>query len=267
MYRFLPGSDRVVSAVPEGETFDAVVFMECSTPERAGTLAQRAAGIPLWVNIDHHVGNTGYGDLLCYAADAAAVGELVYPIVQLLAPTVNAAAAACLMTALLTDTGSFRYASVTPRTFALAAELVAAGAHPAEIYAEVYENRPPSALRLMGMALARLSVSDDGRVAWTVVTQEMLRDARAVMEESEGIVSALRALGGVVVAVLFKEEPDGIRVSLRARGPVRAHVIAEAFSGGGHAAAAGFTAHGPLDDVIRRTLEVVRRELGAPARP
>jgi bifunctional oligoribonuclease and PAP phosphatase NrnA len=267
MYRFLPGSDRVQSLVPGTETFDAVVFMECSTPERAGPLAPRAAGIPLWVNIDHHLGNTGYGDLLDYDAEAAAVGELVYPIVRGLTPAVSPAAATCLMTALLTDTGSFRYASVTPRTFALAGELVAVGAHPAEIYTEVYENRPPSALRLLGMALAHLAVSDDGRIAWTAVTQTMLRDAGAEMEQSEGIVSALRALRGVHVALLFKEEPDGIRVSLRARAGVRAHAIAGAFGGGGHAAAAGFTAHGALDDVIRRTLEVVRRELGAAARP
>lgn len=263
MYRFLPGSDRVQTLVPEGESFDAAVFMECSTPDRAGGLAERAAGVPLWVNIDHHLSNASYGDLIYYEVEAAAVGELVYPIVKILTPTIDAATATCLMTALLTDTGSFHYASVTPRTLALAAELVAAGARPAEIYAQVYENRPASALRLMGTALGRLALSDDRRVAWTVVTQAMLREAGATMDESEGIVSALRAIGDVQVALLFKEEPEGIRVSLRARGGVRAHVIAEAFGGGGHTAAAGFTAQGLLDEVVRRTLEVVHRELGA----
>ncbi len=266
MYRFLPGSDRVVRDIPEGAGVDAVVFMECSMPERAGGLAVRAAGVPLWVNIDHHVSNAGYGDLILYDPGAAAVGELVYPIVQALTPRLDAAAATCLLTALMTDTGSFRYASVTPRTLAIASELVAAGAHPAEIYTEVYENRPPAALRLLGMALSGLVVCEDGRVAWTAVTQQMLRDAGAAMEEAEGIVGALRALGGVQVAVLFKEEePLTFRVSLRGRGAVRAHVIAEAFGGGGHAAAAGFTAHGTLPDVVARTLEAIRRELGAAA--
>ncbi len=263
MYRFLTGSDRIVSEVPERTPFDAVVFMECSTPERAGALAARAAGVPLWVNIDHHVSNAGYGDLILYDATAAAVGELVYPIVRSLIPTLDAGTATCLLTALLTDTGSFRYASVTPRTLALAAELVAAGASPAEVYAEVYENRPIAALRLLGMALSRLAASEDGRVVWTAVTQEMLRESGAAMEESEGIVGVLRAVSGVQVAIVFKEEPDGFRVSLRGRGGVRAHVIAEAFRGGGHAAAAGFTARGTLDEVVRQTLEVVRRELGA----
>jgi len=263
MYRFLPGSERIQTALPPDAAFDAVVFMECSSPDRAGALAARAAGVPLWVNIDHHVSNSGFGDLIYYDATAAAVGELVHPIVRALLPTLDVGTATCLLCALLTDTGSFRYESVTPQTLSIAAELVAAGASAAEVYAQVYENRPVSTLRLLGKALDRLVLAEDGRVAWTVVTQAMLRETGATMEESEGIVGALRALGGVDVAALFKEEPDEVRVSLRARGRVRAHVIAAAFGGGGHAAAAGFTGRGPLDDVVRQTLEVVRRELGA----
>jgi len=264
MYRFLPGADKIVTELPPDEPFEAVVFMECSSPDRAGALAARAVGVPLWINIDHHVSNGGYGDLILYEPAAAAVGELVTPIVRALGP-IDAATATCLLTALLTDTGSFRYASVTPHTLRVAADLVEWGASPADVYTQVYENRPVVAVRLLGMALSRLEVSPDGRVAWTAVTQEMLRASGASMEESEGIVGALRALGGVQVAVLFKEETDGIRVSLRGRAGVRAHLIAEAFGGGGHAAAAGFTATGPLPDVVRRTLEAVQRELAAGA--
>jgi phosphoesterase RecJ-like protein len=119
--------------------------------------------------------------------------------------------------------------------------------------------------RLLGLALSRMVICEEGRVVWTTVTQETLREAGATMEESEGIVGALRAVRGVQVAILFKEEPDGIAVSLRGAGSVRANVIAEAFGGGGHAAAAGFTLKQALDDVIRETLVAVRRELGAAA--
>lgn len=262
MYRFLPGAEQVVTDLAPEESFGAAVFMECSTPDRAGTLAARAVGVPLWINIDHHVSNGGYGDLILYDPTAAAVGELVTPIVQALG-AIDAATATCLLAALLTDTGSFRYTSVTPRTLRIAADLVEAGASPADVFTQVYENRPAAALRLLGMALSRLEVSPDGRVAWTAVTQEMLRASAASMEESEGIVGMLRALRGVRVALLFKEEPDGVRVSLRGSAGVRAHVIAETFGGGGHAAAAGFTATGPLPDVVRRTLEAVQRELAA----
>ncbi|HEV2358192.1 MAG TPA: DHH family phosphoesterase [bacterium] len=266
MYRFLPGADRIVTDVPAVDAFGAVVFMECSTPDRAGSLAARAAAVPLTINIDHHVSNAGYGDLVLYDPAAAAVGELVTPIVAALGP-IDPATATCLLTALLTDTGSFRYASVTPRTLRIAADLVQAGASPAHVYTQVYENRPAAALRLLGLALSRLALSPDGRIAWTAVTQAMLREAGAPMEESEGIVGWLRAMVGVQVAVLFKEEPDGIHVSLRGRPGVRAHVIAEAFGGGGHAAAAGFTATGPLPDVVRRTLDAVERELATGTGP
>jgi bifunctional oligoribonuclease and PAP phosphatase NrnA len=265
VYRFLPGSDRVLAEIPEGERFDAVIFMECSSPERAGPLAARAAGVPLWVNIDHHVSNTGYGDLVLWDVEAAAVAEVVFPIVAALHPSLDAETAVCLMTALLTDTGSFHYASVTPRSFELAAELLRAGASPMAVYGQVYENRSAASVRLLGMALSRMVVDESGRVAWTTVTQEMLKDTGATMEDSEGIVGALRVIRGIQVSVLFKEEPDGIRVSLRGAGGVRANVIAEAFGGGGHAAAAGFSATEPLDDVVRQTLAVIRRELGAAA--
>ncbi|HLW48865.1 MAG TPA: DHHA1 domain-containing protein [bacterium] len=264
MYRFLPGAEQVVSEIAADTPFGAAVFMECSTPDRAGALAGRAVGAPLWINIDHHVSNGGYGDLILYDPAAAAVGELVTPIVQALGP-IDAPTATCLMAALLTDTGSFRYASVTPRTLRIAADLVQAGASPADVFTRVYENRPAAAMRLLGMALDRLQLTPDGTVAWTAVTQEMLRASGAPMEESEGIVGTLRSIAGVRVALLFKEEPDGIRVSLRARAGVRANVIAEAFGGGGHAAAAGFTATGPLPDVMRRTLDAVQREMAAGA--
>lgn len=265
MYRFLPGSDKVVAEIPEGERFDAVIFMECSSPERAGALAARAVGVPLWVNIDHHLSNTGYGDLVLWDVEAAAVGEVVFPIVTALHPGLDAETAVCLMTALLTDTGSFHYASVTPHSFELAAELLRAGASPTAVYSEVYENRSAASVRLLGTALSRMAVDESGRVAWTTVTQAMLKETGATMEDSEGIVGALRVIRGIQVSVLFKEEPDGIRVSLRGAGSVRANVIAEAFGGGGHAAAAGFTATEPLDDVVRQTLAVIRRELGAAA--
>jgi phosphoesterase RecJ-like protein len=266
MYRFLPSSDRVVTEIPEGEAFDAVVFMECSAPERAGPLVARAAGVPMWVNIDHHVSNTGYGDLVLLDVTAAAVAEVVYPIVTSLHPRLDPETAVCLLTALLTDTGSFRYANVTPKSFQLAAELVTAGASPALVYGEVYENRSPASVRLLGMALSRMVLCEDGRVAYTVVTQQMLKEAGATMEDSEGIVGAVRAIRGIRVALLFKEERGDIRVSLRGVGNIRANVIAEAFGGGGHAAAAGFTATEGLDDVIRTTLAAVRRELGAATR-
>ncbi len=261
VYRFLPGADGIRRELPDDAAYDAVVFMECSTPDRAGALAARAAAVPLWVNIDHHLNNGGFGHLIAYDATAAAVAELVHPIVRRLAPGPDRQTATCLLCALLTDTGSFRYPAVTQRTLTIAADLVGQGAHPSEVYARVYENRPATTLRLLGQALGRLRLSPDGRVAWTVVTQAMLGETGAAMEESEGIVGALRAIAGVDVAMLFKEDPDGIRVSLRARGAVSANAIAEAFGGGGHAAAAGFTGRGTLDEVVRQTLEVVEREL------
>src|SRR2546427_503503 len=173
----------------------------------------------------------------------------------------------------ITDTGSFRYRNTTARSLRLAADLVDAGASVHAIVERVYETRSVGGLRLLGMALAGLTLGADGRIVWTTVTPEMLVSAGAQPEEVTGIVGMLRQIRGVQVALLFEVTPQGVRVGIRSRDGARSHVIAEAFGGGGHQEAAGFTATGPLDKVIAATLAEAEKELrqagraSAPFRP
>lgn len=256
----LPGADRILTDVP-GDRFAAAVAIECSTPDRAGAFRVPMEAAPALINVDHHLSNSEYGTLVYWDTGAAAVGEQTYEIIRALGVSIDLTIARCLLTAIVTDTGAFRYPNVTPHVLRLAADLIEAGASVHDIVERVYETKTPGTLRLLGMALANVRLSADGRVAWTAVTPEILAAAGAVSENTTGIVGTLRQVKGVQVALLFEVTADGVRTSIRSRDGARSNVIAETLGGGGHVGAAGFTAVGTLDEVVARTLAEVEREL------
>lgn len=260
VYRYLPGAGRIVATPPEGG-FDTGVAMECSVLDRAGTFAPALDRCGTLINIDHHLSNAGYGNVVYWDTSAAAVGEQIHEIIRAMGVSVTPDIAQCLLTAIVTDTGSFRYPNTTPGTLRRAAALMESGGSVHTVVERVYETRSLASLRLLGRALNHLTTSIDGRIAWTVITPQMLEESGALPEEASGIVGMLRQLRGVQVALLFEVTPDGVRVGIRARDAVRSHVIAEAFGGGGHKGAAGFTASGTLEDVIARTVTEVEKEL------
>lgn len=260
-YRFLPTAERVTSSPPLGGPFDVGIGVECSDVSRAGRFADALAGSRVVVNIDHHLNNSGYGDLVWQEPRASAVAEMFYALIQKLGCEIDERMATCLMTGLLTDTGSFRYASVRPESYLLAAELVRRGAEPHRIYEQVYESRPAQAVRLLGLALGKMVLAAEGALVWSVVDEEMLRASDAQWEDTESIVGTLRSIAGVRLAILFKVQPDAIQVSLRARGGVRANEIAARFGGGGHVGAAGFTAQEHFAQVLDGTLRAADAEV------
>lgn len=256
----LPAANRVVTTPPT-ERFDVGIAIECSTLERAGTFAVALSAAGLLVNIDHHLSNAGYGDLVYWDTTAAAVGEQIHEVIRALGVPIDGEIAQCLLTAIVTDTGSFRFANTSARVLRLAADLVEAGASVHAIVERVYESRTSGSLRLLGMALAAMKQSAEGRIAWTVVTPEMLAAAGAHPEETAGIVGMLRQIRGVQVALIFEVTPEGVRVGIRSRDDARSHVIAETLGGGGHRGAAGFTRSEPLEQVMATTLAEVEKEL------
>ncbi|HEY2991361.1 MAG TPA: bifunctional oligoribonuclease/PAP phosphatase NrnA [Methylomirabilota bacterium] len=262
---FLPGVERYqVLKTLEGP-FDVAVLTDCPNPARTeGLIDQAKAATPVVVNIDHHPDNRRYGHVNWIDTTAAATGEMVYRLLVGLPATITPAIATNLFTALHTDTGSFRYSNVTPATFTIAADLVAAGAEPAVVSSALYERRAADALRLLGQTLARVEVSEDGRVAWLALP------AGAVPEtfvESEELVNYPRSIDSVRVACLLRVLGDKVKVSLRGKGDVDVQKIAAKFGGGGHPNAAGFTVPGALEPVTREILAAVREAVRAEPRP
>jgi bifunctional oligoribonuclease and PAP phosphatase NrnA len=184
----------------------------------------------------------------------------VYRLVCGLGLALTPAMATNLFTAIHTDTGSFRYSNVTPETFRIAGELTTAGADPAAVASALYERRSADSLRWLGEVLARVRVSEDGRVAWLSLPAGLVPEG---FVEAEELVNYPRSIDSVRVACLLRERGSQVKVSLRAKGDVDVSRIAARFGGGGHANASGCTLQGPLRDAEGHLLAAVRANLDA----
>jgi phosphoesterase RecJ-like protein len=245
-YAFLPGYDSIVllgkGPVPAA---DLVVALDAGGPDRLGrVLAERPRGARI-VNIDHHVSNRSYGDLNWIDAQAAAVGEQIYLLLEAGGWKIDPVAAQCLLVALVTDTGRFCYSSTTPRTLEIAAALLRLGAEPDRLQRELYAAVPLPVLRLRARAVDEIELRCDGRVAVLTVPPGYGGDLGVGEEDVKDLIDVLIAIQGVVVAALFRGLAEGgTKVSLRSKDD-RANVsaLAARFGGGGHVRASGFTSH------------------------
>lgn len=236
---FLPGASRVVRGVPDADMFPVAVALECATLDRAGSLAPALERAGTMIAIDHHSEPPLGAHLTHWDPGASAVGEMVMDLIASLGVSVDRQIATCLLAAIVTDTGVFRFANTTPRSLRLVADLMELGASLGEVVTEVYEQQPASAVRLLGHALAAAQHPEGGAVAMTIVTPAMLAAARARPDDVAGIAAVLRTISGVRLAVVLEDRGSSVRVSLRARDGVRADLVARALGGGGHAGAAG----------------------------
>src|ERR1017187_503394 len=254
IYRGLPGAGGIRHALRVHGPCDAAILLECDGLERS-----RLRGLEDFfvINIDHHISGRPYAHLNWIDSGAASVGELVYRLVKAAGATISPEMATCLYTTVLTDTGGFCYGSTRASTFALARELVEAGANPIRIAQDVYFSTSASRLLLFGAALNNLN--REGRLAWMWVTHKDIVRTCATEEDCEGIVNYALSIAGVEVAAFLRELPErGIRLSLRSKGKVNVAAIAERLGGGGHEAAAGCTLEGPLGSATAQILADLR---------
>ncbi len=267
--RWLPGAELIVRGT-ERRDFDLAVACDAGALERVGrSVIAAIQSAPQLLNIDHHIPDGVFGDILIVDSAAAATAELIWQLILKLSARSNKAladkdVAVCLMTGLITDTGSFRFMNVTPNTFLLAARLQRLGALPAPIAELVFENRSCASVKLLGRALDSLKLSHDGRVAWSQITAQDFDDLNATDSETEGIVNHVRSIQGVDVGILFREVPgQKVRISLRARDGADVNRIANAFGGGGHRLAAGCSVTPPLKGVEEAVVAEALRQLDA----
>jgi len=251
-YPEYPHADEIVFAEEVPDDGATVIVMECGDLERTGL-----AGIerhPV-VNIDHHPGNSGFGNVLWFDGTAAACAEMVFDLIVSLEVDVTPAMAKHLYVAIVTDTGSFKYPGVSPRTFETCAKLVRAGADPVSITRQLYDGSSLGRLRLQAAVLATLQIHQDGTIASLSVDPATITASGATPEDTDGLINiplTVRHLD----AVAFFKQVDGhqYRVSLRSKGNVDVGRIAREFGGGGHRNAAGCTLEGSLAEVRERIM-------------
>ncbi len=250
IYRRLPFSDSVVQSTDQAPEVDAAIILECD-----GVARTRLTGLEhhYLINIDHHATARPFGDVNWIDTSACATAEMIFLLARRAGVKVSPEVATCLYTAVLTDTGSFCFPGTTARTFELAEELVRCGADPVHIAHNVYFSAALSKMRLLGAALS--SLSRQGKLVWMHITQDMMERCDATEEDCEGLVNYALAIGGIEVALFFRELPSGdFRVSLRSKGSVNVAAVAESFGGGGHECASGCAVKGPLANALDEML-------------
>lgn len=191
------------------------------------------------INIDHHQSNTRYGTINIILADYASASQVAFALFSEMYK-VDADAATCFYTALLSDTRYFTTTSVNEEVFSVARSLVEAGAAPDEIAYHFTQRRPLASLRILERALASLSLYSDARVGVLFVTRADIESTGATVADMEGIVDYARSLVTVEIALFAMELNEGVRISLRSK-KIDLSPVALAFGGGGHKVAAGFT--------------------------
>ena len=275
--RFLPRAELVRSTLPQGQTFDATFI----TDTAARSLLPRqfpSRGItgPV-VILDHHLAHDDFGDVVVRDVHAPATALVVLELAAALGATpLPAAASAPLYTALVADTGGFRYPGTNPRVLRIAADLLECGVDPWRVASQVFENWSMARMRLLGLAVNTIQTAYEGRVAIVTVPLSMLDQAGATDDMAEGLVEYGRMLRGVEVAIMLwerraraEETLEGsvlTRLSLRSAGLVDVSRVAVALGGGGHRTSAGATLAHSLAKARELVLMETGRELEQTAR-
>lgn len=262
LYDFLPDRGKAHTSLAEYRSFIAAagenvisIALDCGDEDRLGSSKHEFLQSSPFVVIDHHQSHADFGTARWVEMTSSSTGEMVYELALALGAPISYNCAYNLYVAICTDTGSFRYEGTRPRTMQIAAELLERGVRPDEVSRHLYDNFSRERLKLMEMVLSTIRIIEADQIAFMHVTNRMLEESGASLQDVEGFIDFPRSLRSVKVAVLIKEANDGlISVSLRAKGKCDVAEAAKLFEGGGHRNAAGFRCSG-------KSIEQVRLEL------
>ena len=258
-YSFLPRAELVTKPPSIPEDFDCAIALDTAIQSRLGTALAAVRSAKIWINIDHHLSNPGYGDVVDVDPDAPATAEIIFRLIKSQNLPFNRDIAENLYAAISTDTGSFQYPKTSARTFEIAAELIRAGLDVGRLNQQLYENYPRRRLELLRELLRTMRFEHRGRVASVSLSLKTAAELGVLPEDNEGLIDHLRAIRGVIVAVFFEELNDGkVRVSMRSKDDaVDVCAICQKFGGGGHTLAAGARVRGTLAEVEEKVLEEI----------
>jgi bifunctional oligoribonuclease and PAP phosphatase NrnA len=265
-YKYMPGIERVKNIESDRDIlpqYDIAISVDCGSADRLGAVEKPFSQAKVSVNIDHHISNKRFGKLNIVLPEASASGEVVADILEEMGIPLNREMATCIYTALVTDTGGFKFSNASSKAYRLAARCIDAGADHEDIYKQVYEIRPKAKATLLAEAVLTAQYNQDETLAWTEVTRELLERHGALEEHTDGIVDALRQIDTVVIAAVFKEAEDGTtRVSLRSDShSIDVAAVVEVFGGGGHKMASGCTIEKPLAEAKKLMLPLLESKL------
>ena len=258
-YSFLPRAELLTKPPSSPENVDVAIALDTAIQNRLGTALAAVRSAKIWINIDHHLSNPGYGNIAYVDPSAPATAEIVFRLIKSQGLPFNRDIAENLYAAISTDTGSFQYPKTSAHTLEIAAELIRAGLDVGRLNQQLYENYPRRRLELLRELLRTMRFEQGDSVASFSLSLKTAAELGVLPEDNEGLIDHLRAIRGVIVAVFFEELTDGkVRVSMRSKSnAVDVCAICQKFGGGGHTLAAGARVRGTLAEVEEKVLEEI----------
>jgi len=259
-FTFLHNSDKM-TVLPLKGHYDVIVILDCSNPGRLGWDIGSVSASDI-INIDHHRDNTRFGTLNLVDTAAAAVGEIIYDHFLNCKISFPDHVAESLYTAIMTDTGGFRFSNTNSRILKKCADLADKGADCAKIYEKVYASHSPNALLLQARIWSTLHFLLDGRVCIMEMPYSLVDELGAQLSDSEGMSDYTSTAEGVYVGMLVKHNENQTHFSLRSKGRIDVGKIAQKIpGGGGHSNAAGCTINLPYTQALQKMLSIIEKEL------
>lgn len=253
--RFLPYADRIVREISGLDRFEVAVVLDCGAFDRIGSAVEVLQHVGKIIHIDHHSSSGDFGQLNLVRPECSSTAEILYEIFQAIPVSLTPEVAENIYTAILTDTGSFRFANTTARTLAIAAEMVSLGVAPEKVAGEIYDSMSPERIELLARSLDTLTLRSNGRVAAMHVSRRMLEETGTSFIDTDGFVNYPRAISSAEIAIFFRElDADEVNVSLRSRSGHDVAEFARIHGGGGHHNAAAFRLGGSLSEVVEKVL-------------
>lgn len=212
------------------------------------------------IMIDHHPAKQEWTQIALIDTQRIATAEMIYDLLKFLKADISIEIAIALYTAILSDSGSFRFFNTSPQTFQMAAELVDKGVEPADTYSKVYETARAGQLKAWGILLSKLQQSDG--CTWIEVPQSFMSRHKLQLHEVDGLIDILRRENSAqVFMVIVEKERNEILVGLRSKDYVDVGKIARGFGGGGHFHASGYTSGLTLSETVQQTLFVINKNI------
>ena len=254
-YSFLPYINNAKNFSNIENKYDLIIALDIASIDRMiGSAREIFDNAKNTIAIDHHKTNKGYAKLNHIRGGISSTGEVLYDFFKNLNIEITKEMAVGLYCAILTDTGCFKYESTTSHTFEIASELSQAGIDTSQIADLCYTNKPKNLILFQNNLVSNAQFCLDDKIAYTLISQEILKKYNAKDEYTEGICETLRSIKNVEAAFVLKETTSGVKVSIRTK-EIDATKIAQKFNGGGHKRAAGCTIKLKLNQALEALLK------------
>ena len=260
VFEFLPGIDDIKKE-SNVEKYDLAISVDCATIKMLNGFANYFESAKMKIDIDHHGTNTMYGDINFVNPVAPACAQILITILDYIGMEITKDIGSCILTGIITDTGGFKYSGVTAETFEFVAWLLNKGVNVSKIYRQVLQVKTKANFELHRIASDRIEFLEDGKIAFTYITEEDEQKVGAQNGDHEGIVEVGRDVEGVEVSIFVRQTEKGCKVSLRSNDYVNVSDVCLMFGGGGHQKAAGALIQGSIEQVKEKLLYQVKSYL------